>query len=91
MIVFCLPFSPKIGGLVSNGHQKFPRCSAAASEIWVYIRDNNRDKENIEDQDNIERISSEESVNSQELEEAPRKRSISITKHSSGKMGNALS
>ena len=47
------------------------RGSATASEIRVYIQDNNHDKENIEDQDNIENISSEESVNSGELEETP--------------------
>ena len=35
------------------------RGSAAASEIRVYIQDNNHDKENSEDQDNIEKISSE--------------------------------
>ena len=39
------------------------RGSTAASEIRVYIQDDNH--ENIEDQDNIEKISSEESVNSQ--------------------------
>ena len=27
----------------------FSRCSAAASEICVYIQDDNHDKENIED------------------------------------------
>ena len=43
------------------------RGSAAASEIRVYIQDDNHDKEIIEGQDNIEKISSEESVNSQEL------------------------
>ena len=48
--------------------------SAAASEILVYIQDDNHDKENIEDQDNKEKISSEESVNSQELEETPQKK-----------------
>ena len=50
------------------------RGSAAASEIHVYIQDDNHDKENIEDQNNIEKISSEESVNSQELEETPQKK-----------------
>ena len=50
------------------------RGSAEASEIRVYIQDDNHDKENIEDQDNIEKISSEESVNSQELEETPQKK-----------------
>ena len=50
------------------------RGSAAASEIRVYIQDDNHVKENIEDQDNIEKISSEESVNSQELEERPQKK-----------------
>ena len=35
------------------------RGSAAASEICVYIQDDNRDKENSEDQVNIEKISSE--------------------------------
>ena len=35
------------------------RGSAAASEIHVYIQDNNHVKENSEDQDNIEKISSE--------------------------------
>ena len=47
------------------------RGSAAASEIRVYIHDDNHDKENIEDQDNIGKICSEESVNSQELDETP--------------------
>ena len=51
----------------------FLRGSAAASEIRVYIQDDNHDKENIEDQDNIEKISSEENVNWQELEETPQK------------------
>ena len=64
------------------------RGSAAASEIRVYIQDDNKHKENIEDQDNIEKISSEESVNSQELEETPQKKKL-ITKCSSGKKGNA--
>ena len=64
------------------------RGSAAASEIRVYIQDDNHDKENIEDQDNIEKISSEESVNSQELEETPQKKKR-ITKRSSVKKGNA--
>ena len=50
------------------------RGSVAASEILVYIQDDNKDKENIEDQDNIEKISFEESVNSKELEETPQKR-----------------
>ena len=49
------------------------RGSAGASEILVYIQDDNRDKENIEDQDSTEKISSEENVNSQELEETPQK------------------
>ena len=31
--------------------------SAAASEIHVYIQDDNHDKEDIEDQDNSEKIS----------------------------------
>ena len=65
------------------------RGSAAASEIRVYIQDDNHDKENIEDQDNIEKISSEESVNSQELEETPQKKKRRITKRSSVKKGNA--
>ena len=55
------------------------RGSAAASEIRVYIQDDNHDNENIEDQDNIEKISSEESVNSQELEETPHPSNKSIT------------
>ena len=55
------------------------RGSAAASEIRVYIQDDNHDKENIEDQDDIEKISSEGSINSQELEETPqKKRSASL-------------
>jgi len=57
------------------------RGSAAASEIRLYIQDDNHDKENIEDQDNIEKISSEESINSQELEETPQKRSVSLNVH----------
>ena len=57
------------------------RGSAAASEIRVYIQDDNLDKENIEDQDNVEKISSEESVNLQELEETPQERSISLNVH----------
>ena len=56
------------------------RGSAAASEIRVYIQDDNHDKEIIEGQDNIEKISSEESVNSQELEETMQKKKH-ITKH----------
>ena len=56
------------------------RGSAAASEIGVYIQDDNHDKENIEDQDNIEKISSEESFNWQELEET---RSVSLNVHRS--------
>ena len=64
------------------------RGSAAASEIRVYIQDDNHDKENIEDQDNIEKMSSEASVNSQELEETPQKKKC-ITKRSSVKKGNA--
>ena len=59
------------------------RGSAAASEIRVYIQDDNHDKENIEDQYNIEKISSEESVISQELEETPPKRSVSLNVHRS--------
>ena len=64
------------------------RDSAAASEIRVYIQDDNHDKENIEDQDNIEKISSEERVNSQELLETLQKKKR-ITKRSSVKKGNA--
>ena len=59
----------------------FSRGSAAASEIRVYIQDDNHDKENIEDQDNIEKISSEENVNWQELEETPQKRSVPLNVH----------
>ena len=66
----------------------FSRCSPAASEIRVYIQDDNHDKENTEDQDNIEKISSEENVNLQELEETTQKKKR-ITKRSSGKKGNA--
>ena len=66
----------------------FSRSSPAASEIRVYIQDDNHDKENTEDQDNIEKISSEENVNSQELEETTQKKKR-ITKRSSGKKGNA--
>ena len=62
--------------------------SAVASEIRVYIQDDNHDKENIEEQDNIEKIPPEESVNSQELEETPQKKKR-ITKCSSVKKGNA--
>ena len=57
------------------------RGSAAASEIRVYIEDDNQHKENIEDQDDIEKTSSNESVNSQELEETPQKRSVSLNVH----------
>lgn len=60
--------------------------SAEASEICVYIQNDNHDKENIEDQDNIEKISSEESVNSQELEETQQKRKKCL----SGKKGNVV-
>ena len=63
------------------------RGSAAASEIHVYIQDDNHDKENFEDQDNVEKTSSEESVNLQELEETPQKKKR-ITKRSSIKKGN---
>ena len=42
-----------------------------ASEICVYIQDDNHDKENIEDQENIGKISSKESVHSQELKKTP--------------------
>ena len=56
--------------------------SAAASEICVYIQNDNHDTENIENQDDIEKISSEESVNSQELEETQqKKRSVSLNVH----------
>ena len=61
---------------------------SAASEIRVYIQDDNHDKESIEDQDNLEKRSSEESVNSQELEETAKKKKR-IAKRSSGKKGNA--
>ena len=64
------------------------RGSAAASEIRVYIQDDNHDKENTEDQDILEKISSEESVNSQELEETLQKKKR-ITKCSLVKKGNA--
>ena len=60
------------------------RDSAAASEIRVYIQDDNHDKENIEDQ----KISSEERVNSQELLETLQKKKR-ISKRSSVKKGNA--
>lgn len=50
--------------------------SAEASEICVYIQNDNHDKENIEDQDNIEKISPEESVNLQELEETQQKKEV---------------
>ena len=66
----------------------FSQGSAAASEIRVYIQDDNHNKENTEDQDNREKISSEENVNSQELEETPQKKKR-ITKRLSGKKGNA--
>lgn len=46
----------------------------AASEIRVYIQDDNHDKGNIIDRNSIEKISSEEIVNSQELEETPHKK-----------------
>ena len=60
------------------------RGSAAASEIRVYIQDDNHDKENSEDQDKIEKICSEGSVNSQELGETPqKKRSLSLNVHRS--------
>ena len=53
------------------------RGSAAASEIRVYIHDDNHDKENIEDQDNtIGNIASKESVNSQELKETPQNKEV---------------
>ena len=50
----------------------------AASQIGVYIQNDNHDKEHIEDQNNKEKISSVESVNSQELEETPQKRIVSL-------------
>ena len=57
-LVSCLPRklagSFKMAAISSSGG------SAAASEIRVYIQDDNHDKENIEDQDNIEKKSSEE-------------------------------
>ena len=62
--------------------------SATASEICVYIQDDNHDKENTEDQDILEKVSSEESVNSQELEETLQKKKR-ITKCSLLKKGNA--
>ena len=65
----------------------FSRGSAPASEIRVYIQDDDHDKENIEDQDNIAKISSEENVNWQELEETPQKRSVPLNDHR--KKGNA--
>ena len=39
--------------------KSFSQGTFAASEIHVYIQDDNHDKENIEDQDNIEKISSQ--------------------------------
>ena len=48
--------------------------SAAASEIHVYIQDDNHDKKNNEDQDNIEKIFSKKRVNSQELQETLQKK-----------------
>ena len=72
MIVFLVcGFLRKSADLFKMAAKRSPRGSAAASENCVYIRDDNRDKENIEDRDNIENISSKESVNWQESEEAP--------------------
>ena len=64
------------------------RGSTAASEICVYIQDDNHDKKNIEDQDKTEKKYPEESVNSQELEETPKKKKRT-TKRSSSNKGNA--
>ena len=47
------------------------RGSVAASEIRVYIQDDNYDKENIEDQDNIEKISSQLAACATLLERLP--------------------
>ena len=66
------------------------RGSAAASEIRVYIHDDNHDKENIEDRDNIEEISSEDGKRQLasliRRDTAKKKR---ITKRFWGKIGNA--
>ena len=88
--VSCFP--PKSAGSFKMVAISSSRGSAAASEIRVYIQDDNHDKKTIDDQDNIEKISSEESVSSQELEETPQKKKKKkkrITKCSSGKKGNA--
>ena len=70
--VSCFP--QKSAGSFKMAATSSSRGSAAASEICVYIQDDNHDKENIGDQDNIEKTSSEESVSSQELEETPQKK-----------------
>ena len=81
MIVFEQQSFPKSAGSFKLVIKSSLRGSAAASEIRVYVQDDNHDKENIEDQDNMEKISSEESFYSQELEETPQKRSISLNVH----------
>ena len=75
MIVFGSCFPRKSAGKSSS------RGLAAASQIGVYIQNDNHDKENIEDKNNIEKISSIESVNSHELEETPQKRSVLLNVH----------
>ena len=64
--------------------------SATASEIRVYIENDNHDKENIEDRDNIEEISSEDGKRQLasliRRDTAKKKR---ITKRFWGKMSNA--
>ena len=62
MIVFGQLFSRKSAGSFKMAAKSSSRGSAAASEICVYIQDDNHDKENIEDQDNKEEISSEERI-----------------------------
>lgn len=62
--------------------------SAAASEICVYIQDDNHDKENIKDQNNIEKISSKESISLKELEETSQEKKCITKPLYLGKMGN---
>ena len=52
--VSCFP--RKSAGSFEMAAMSSSRGSAAASEIRVYIQDDNHDKENIEDQDNMEKI-----------------------------------
>ena len=54
--------------------------SVAASEVRVYIQDDNHDKEILKTKI-TQKISSEKSVNLHELEDTPQKRSVALNVH----------